>query len=278
MDPAPPARRYGQNFLANPSLAAWLVDRFAPREDDVVVEIGPGRGALTLELAPRCGRLVALEIDERLIGPLRDALAAWPYAEVRRADALDVDWDALGRELGARLRVIGNLPYNVGTAIVGRLLATDAVRDAQFVLQREVVDRLVAGPGSRRYGPLSVLVALRTRARRLRTIAPGSFRPRPRVDSAVIALSFEPDAPLPAAEVPWLRSWLHRGFARRRRTLAGNLADRREQVRGFLAERGLPPDLRAEALPPADWLDLARRLEAVTPPDPDRAGTENGAT
>ncbi len=273
-----PVRRLGQNFLANPSLARWLVDRFAPTPDDAVVEIGPGRGALTAMLAPRCGRFLALEIDERLVPTLEALLEPWPHAEVRLADAVGVDWDALAGELGTALRVVGNLPYNVGTAIVGALLACDRIRDVQFVLQREVVDRLLAGPGSKTYGPLSVLVALRTRPRRLRTIAPGSFRPVPRVESAAFALVFPDDAPLPAAEVPQLRAWLHRGFARRRKTLAGNLAGRRQEVREFLAGRGLPEDLRAEALAPHDWLALARRLGPLPAAGSGRAKVTGDAT
>ncbi len=259
-------KRLGQHFLANRGLALALVEAFAPAPGDAVVEIGPGGGALTGLLAERAGRLVALEVDADLVPALERMLEPFPRAEVRLADALAVDWDALADELGGRFRVIGNLPYNVGTAIVRRLLASDAVRDMQLVLQKEVADRLLAGPGTKAYGPLSVLAALRCRRRRVRTLPPGAFRPPPRVTSAAIALESLPDPPLPAAELPLLLGWLHAGFGHRRKTLAGNLGAHRERVRSWLAARGLPADARAEAVPPADWLALARLLGR--PPGP----------
>ncbi len=260
-------KRLGQHFLANRGTALALVEAFAPAPGDAVVEIGPGGGALTGLLAERAGRLVALEVDPDLVPALEELLAPFPGAEVRLADALEVDWDALAAELGGGpLRVIGNLPYNVGTAIVRRLLASDAVRDMQLVLQKEVADRLLAGPGTKAYGPLSVLAALRCRRRRVRTLPPGAFRPPPRVTSAAVTLEFLADPPLPAGELPRLEAWLHAGFGHRRKTLAGNLGPHRERVRGWLEERGFPADARAEVLPPADWLALARLLGP--PPGP----------
>lgn len=261
-----PARRLGQNYLADDRLAAALVDLFDPRPDDVVVEIGPGPGALTRHLAPRCGRLVALEIDPRMLPGLAALLAPHPHAEVRLADALAADWDALAAELGARPRVIGNLPYNVGTPIVRRTLASDAVRDVQVVLQLEVAERLLAGPGTKAYGPVSVVAALRRRREKLRLLAPGCFRPRPRVTSCALRLTPLDDPPLSADELPRLERWLFAGFGQRRKTLAGNLGSgeggtaRRAFVQEFLAARGLPQDARAEAVPPETWLALARLL------------------
>ncbi len=253
-------KRLGQHFLANRGTARALVDTFAPGPADTVVEIGPGGGALTRLLAERAGRLVALELDRDLVPALVELLAPFPRAEVRQADALAVDWAALREELGGPFRVIGNLPYNVGTAIVRRLLVAGGVRDMQFVLQKEVADRILADPGSRSYGPLSVLAALRCRRRRLRVLPPGAFRPPPRVTSVALSLEFLPHPPLVAAELPLLEEWLHAGFGHRRKTLAGNLGPLRERVRGWLEERGLAADSRAEALAPGDWLALFRAL------------------
>lgn len=256
-----PLRRLGQNFLADPVLAERLVELFAPGPGDVVVEIGPGTGALTAALAPRCARFLALEVDRRLIPGIEGLLAGQPHAEVRLADALATDWEAVAEDLGAdRLRVIGNLPYNVATPIVRALLATDRVQDLQVVLQQEVADRFLAREGSKDYGPVSVVAALRTRGRRLISLGPGSFRPRPKVTSSAISLVRLPDPPLPAAEIPSLEHWLFLGFGQRRKMLANALGERGARAREFLASRGLSPDARAEAVPPEVWLALARHL------------------
>ncbi len=258
---ARPLRRFGQNFLADRALAARLVELFDPQPGQVIVEIGPGTGALTGLLAPRCGRFVALELDERLVPGVEALLAGRPGAEVRRADALAVDWDALAADLGTeRLRVIGNLPYNVATPIVRRLLASDRVADLQVVLQREVADRFLAGPGTKDYGPVSIVAALRAEGRRLITLAPGAFRPRPKVTSSAIALARRLEPPLPAAEIPALERCLFRGFGHRRKQLGNNFGADGERVRAFLEAHGLPPDARAEAVPAALWLALARHL------------------
>jgi 16S rRNA (adenine1518-N6/adenine1519-N6)-dimethyltransferase len=156
--------------------------------------------------------------------------------------------------------VIGNLPYNVATPIVRRLLASDRVGDLQVVLQREVADRFLAGPGTKDYGPVSIVATLRAEGRRLITLGPGAFRPRPKVTSAAIALVRRNDPPLPADEIPALERCLFRGFGHRRKMLANNFGADGERVRAFLAAHGLSPDARAEAVPAAVWLALARHL------------------
>ncbi len=271
---ARPLRRYGQNFLVDRGAARRLVEAFDPTTEDVVVEIGPGRGALTELLAPRAGKLVAIELDGRLVPQLERLLDDWPRAEVRLADALTVDWGLLAREHGGRLRVIGNLPFNVGTAIVRRLLAEDAVRDAQVLLQLEVADRILASPRSKSYGPLSIVAALRTHRKKLAVLPPGAFRPRPKVRAAAVRLVALDDPPLPAAEIASFESRLFAGFGQRRKTLAGNLGPAKRFVREFLEEAGLPGDARAEAVPPAAWLALARRLNALPAPPSSAAGPE----
>jgi 16S rRNA (adenine1518-N6/adenine1519-N6)-dimethyltransferase len=260
--PPPARRRWGQHFLKDAASAERLVRAFELDAGDPVVEIGPGNGALTVPLARRVGRLVALEIDPARVPALEELLAGSSGAEARLADATEVDWEVLAQELGPPIRVVGNLPYNVGTAIVRRLLAARGVRDAQVVLQREVVDRILSGPGSRSYGPLSVIASLRGERRGLVDLSPGCFRPPPKVWSKAVRLSLDPEAPLAPEEVAWLEGWLFAGFRHRRKTLARNLAEHRPAVLAALVEAGLPEDARAEAVPPGIWLGLARRLGA----------------
>ena len=274
---ARPLRRFGQNFLVDDRVARRLVDVFDPGPDDAVIEVGPGRGALTLPLAARAGRLVALELDLRLVPELEERLEPFPNAEVRHADALTVDWSGLEREMGRRLRVIGNLPFNVGTAIVRRLLATNAVLDVQIMLQLEVAERLLASPGTKSYGPLSVVAALRGRRERVAVLSPGVFRPRPKVRAAVVRLVASEAPALAAHEVGMLESWLFTGFGHRRKTLAGNLGAERDFVRAFLVEAGLPADARAEVVPPGSWLALARELARRRARPPSSSGEGGSA-
>ena len=252
-----PTRKYGQNFLAEPRLAAKLVELFAPGPDDVVVEIGPGRGALTRGLAEKAGRFVALEIDPRLIDGVKEILAPFPNAEVHLADALEIDWDALSAHLGGPLRVVGNLPYNVGTPIVRRLIASDAVLDTQVVLQLEVAERLLAEPGTKDYDPLSIVAALRCEREKLRVIKPGSFTPAPKVTSCALRLRRLAAPPLAAEEVGRFEYWAFSGFAQRRKTLANNIERHRTLIEQFLVSCGLPADARGERLTPTQWLTLA---------------------
>lgn len=186
-------KRFGQHFLEQ----AWvdkLIRAVQPSSDDTFLEIGSGRGALTLALAPLVGGIIAIEID-------RDLAAALPakvpgHVRVVPSDFLEVDLDALLAGEGRPVRVIGNLPYNVSSPILFRLLAAHnggcRFSDATLMLQREVADRLVATPGSREYGALAVQVALHADVERLLTLPPGAFRPPPKVTSTVVRLRFHP--------------------------------------------------------------------------------------
>ena len=190
----PPARkRFGQHFLE----AAWvtkLVDAVRPHPDDTFLEIGPGRGALTRALAPRVGRILAVEIDRDLAASLE--AEGVPNLQVVTADVLEVDLGALLESERLPARAIGNLPYNVASPILFRLLdAADEGRrltDATVMLQKEVADRLAARPGDDAYGALAIQAALLTDVERLLTLPPGAFRPPPKVMSAVVRLTFRP--------------------------------------------------------------------------------------
>jgi 16S rRNA (adenine1518-N6/adenine1519-N6)-dimethyltransferase len=263
-DYPPSRRRFGQNFLVDRRTVERLVEAFAPAEGEPVVEIGPGEGALTLPLLERGARLLAVEIDPRLAAALEERLGE--RARVVRGDALELDLDELALELAGpeeRIRLLGNLPYNVATAILRRLLAAHRYRGAQILVQDEVADRLTAGPCTSAYGPLAVLCSLRGGARRLFRVGSAAFRPRPRVVSAAVRLETHAEAPLAPTQLPALEALLHRGFAERRKTLVNNLARAglaRPAVESALEALGQPPAVRAEALPPAAWLSLLRTL------------------
>jgi len=218
---APARKRFGQHFL-EPSWAARVVDAVAPEPSQTLIEIGPGRGVMTAALAARAGRLIAVEIDRDLVRDLREGL---PSVEVIEGDVLELD---LGGLAGAStpVRVVGNLPYNVATPILFQLAGAAGdgavIADATLMLQREVADRLLAAPGTRDYGTLTVQLGLVADVTRVLSLPPGAFRPPPRVHSSVVRLVFR----APAADVGDRRSFerVVRGlFHQRRKTLLNAL-------------------------------------------------------
>ena len=222
-------KRFGQHFLERPWVDKVL-RAIGPQASDTFLEIGPGRGALTRPLAAAVGRVVAFEIDRDLASELRTS--APPNLAIVEGDFLDLTTDrvrhALSHEGGApaRVRVAGNLPYNVASPILFKLIALyrDGIPlvDATVMLQREVADRLAAPPGTREYGVLSVLVRHSAGVRRLLSLPPGAFRPAPNVHSAVVQLQFHPDDP-PARDKLAFEKLTQAIFTRRRKTLANAL-------------------------------------------------------
>ena len=257
-------KRFGQHFLEQ----AW-VDKLIAALDaapgDTFLEIGPGRGALTRALAPRVARIVAVEIDRDLAAALPSQVPA--NVRVITGDFLDVDLDAVLRDEATPLRVVGNLPYNVSSPILFRLLASAGegrrFRDATVMLQKEVADRIVATAGTEGYGTLAVQVGLLADVDRLLVLPPGAFRPPPKVTSAVVRLRFRP----PAADVgdPAAFERVVRGvFAQRRKTLLNAfrpVADSFGRSSAQVLERaGLDPSRRPETL---DVQEMARLSRAV---------------
>ena len=255
-------KRFGQHFLHDPAIIARIVERMAPHPGEAVLEIGPGRGALTASLLAAAGELDVVEIDRDLAAALQARFAGQPGLRVHVADALEYDYAGLARTRRRRLRLVGNLPYNISTPLLFRLLATSAsLADMHFMLQREVVDRIVAGPGNRQYGRLGVMLAPRARATRLFDVGPGAFQPPPRVWSAVLRLEVATDVPDWAAE-PHYGKVVAAAFGQRRKTLRNALA-------GLLSARqieaaGIDPGARAETLAPVQFGSLARTLAAGT--------------
>jgi 16S rRNA (adenine1518-N6/adenine1519-N6)-dimethyltransferase len=255
-------RALGQHFLRDPGIARAIVDLVAPTTKDLVVEIGPGDGALTAELARRAGRLIALEIDPALVARLRQR---FPGVEVVEADARTWDYRALAAPPGGRVLVAGNLPYSVGKPILMSLLAArTAIHEMALMLQREVAERVAAAPGSRIYGSLSVLTQLYGDVRIALRVPPGAFRPPPKVESAVLHLRVLPAARVPLADERRFASVVRAAFAQRRKTLAnalaGGLGIPAHRARSAAEAIGIDPGRRAETLTIPEFAALAARL------------------
>ncbi|MBS0578465.1 MAG: 16S rRNA (adenine(1518)-N(6)/adenine(1519)-N(6))-dimethyltransferase RsmA [Proteobacteria bacterium] len=256
---APRRKRFGQHFLHDPAVLERIMEALAPRAGQHLVEIGPGRGALTRHLAERrdC-TLDAIEIDRDLAQLLAPLFADFPRCQLHQADVLEFDFAALARARGARLRIIGNLPYNISTPLLFHLLAqASAIDDLHVMLQREVVERLVAPPGGKDYGRLTVMLAPYVAAESLFDVGPGAFRPPPRVWSAVARLRVRAE-PLFAVS-PHYAAVVSAAFMQRRKTLRNALGEllSREQIAGC----GVDPGARPETLSPADFNNLAVRLD-----------------
>jgi len=238
------------------------VDLVAPTAADLAVEIGPGQGALTGELARRAGRVLALEVDRVLVERVR---AAFPAVEVLAADARAWDWTSLARPAGGRALVVGNLPYSVGTTILTALTRAPRAIDAMaLMLQREVAERVAAAPGSKVYGSLSVYVQLHWRVELALRVPPGAFRPPPKVESAVLRLEPLPSPRVDLPDEQRFEAVVRAAFARRRKTLANALAAGLGLSVGATREAatsaGVDPGRRAETLSIQEFAEVARRL------------------
>ena len=245
-------KRLGQNWLVDRRYAERIVDAVDPAPTDLVVEIGPGPGALTDLIVPRAGHTLAVELDPRMREPL-EARHARDRLTVVEADVLEVDLEALVRATLAewphldRVRVAANLPYYISSPVVARLIASRGVfADATLMLQREVVDRLTASPGSKDYGALTVLVAMYCDAVRLFDVPPGAFRPAPKVTSSVVRLRMRPEPAVAVPDEALFFRVVRAAFAQRRKTLANNLAA--AGLAGLADRAGVDPRRRAETL------------------------------
>jgi 16S rRNA (adenine1518-N6/adenine1519-N6)-dimethyltransferase len=249
-------KRFGQHFLHDPAVIARIVTGVALRPGDAAVEIGPGRGALTGLLLAAAGQLDTVEIDRDLAALLRTRFAAEPRFVLHENDALQMDWQALQRARGGRLRLIGNLPYNISTPLLFRLLEhPEAILDMHFMLQKEVVDRILAPPGSHTYGRLTVMLAPFVTATRVLEVGAGAFQPPPQVSSAMVRLRVS-DAPPDWARLPAYAAVVTAAFGQRRKTLRNSLSGLlgAAQISGL----GIDPGARAEVLSPEQFGALAR--------------------
>jgi 16S rRNA (adenine1518-N6/adenine1519-N6)-dimethyltransferase len=261
-----PRKRFGQHFLHDPGAIDRILLAIAPRPGEHLVEIGPGRGALTRGLLEAAGRLDAVELDRDLVAPLTRACAGLGELRVHGADALAFDFCRLAAP-GAPLRLVGNLPYNVSTPLLFHLLEqARCVLDMHFLLQKEVVARMGAAPGSRVYGRLSVMVQIRCAVEPLFVIGPGAFSPPPKVDSMFVRLRPFAEPPFPVRDPQALARLVALAFAQRRKTLRNALSGLLSPE--AMAACGVEPGLRAEALSVERFVRLANAVAAAsaTPP------------
>jgi 16S rRNA (adenine1518-N6/adenine1519-N6)-dimethyltransferase len=249
-----PRKRFGQHFLHDPGVIARIVRAIDPQPQDRLVEIGPGLGAITLPLLERAGRIDVVEIDRDVIPVLQARAHGHGELVVHAVDALEFDFASLAD--GRRLRVVGNLPYNISTPLLFHLLeSANAIADMHFMLQKEVVDRMAAKPGTAAYGRLTVMLAAHCRVAKLFDVGPGAFRPPPRVDSAVVRLVPHATAPFEVTDAARFARVVAAAFGQRRKTLRNALRGVVEEA-GFAAA-GVDPGRRAESLAAAEFARLA---------------------
>jgi 16S rRNA (adenine1518-N6/adenine1519-N6)-dimethyltransferase len=263
-------RALGQHFLRDRTVVDRVLELVAPTARDLVVEIGPGRGALTESLAARAGRLLALEIDGGLAAALQARFADAPSVEILQADARRFDYAGLRArrpDPEGRVLVAGNLPYSVGKPILAALVESGAAIDEMtLMLQKEVADRVAAPPGSKTYGALSVLTQAAAAVRLAFPVPPGAFSPPPQVDSAVLHLRPHREPPVPLPDPRRFAAVVRAAFGQRRKSLANalaaGLAVPAETARDRCQAAGIDPGRRAETLSLAEFAHLALAFQA----------------
>lgn len=251
----PGAKKHlGQNFLHERGVIEKIVQAIDPKPGEAIVEIGPGQGAITFPLLDRHGELTVIEFDRDLIFPLTEAARAHGKLEVIHRDVLQVDFTKLAAE--KKIRLVGNLPYNLSSPILFHALDHAAsITDMHFMLQKEVVDRMAAGPGSKVYGRLSVMLQAYCTVTPLFVVLPGSFRPAPKVDSAVVRLVPRDPATIAIRDPKRFADVVRAAFGQRRKTLRNALNGVADAAR--IEAAGLRPDARAEQVDVAGFVRLA---------------------
>jgi 16S rRNA (adenine1518-N6/adenine1519-N6)-dimethyltransferase len=258
-----PRKRFGQNFLHDPAVIGRIVAAISPASSEHLVEIGPGQGAITVPLLQRAGRLDVVELDRDLVGPLQARCADLGELTIFNADALRFDFCTLADS--TPLRIVGNLPYNISTPLLFHLLTQHrCIRDMHFMLQKEVVERMAATPGSRQYGRLSVMLQYRCEVMHLFDIGPGAFSPPPRVESAFVRLVPYAHPTVQVDDEVVFEQLVRQAFSQRRKTLRNALRGTLEA--DAISALGIDPSARAETLAISEFAALAN---SVRPADTD---------
>lgn len=249
-------KRFGQNFLVNDHIISQIVDAINPKEGEHLVEIGPGHAALTRPVLERAQKLTAIELDRDLVEILKHD----PFLKgltIIEGDALKVNFEEL--EGAGQLRVFGNLPYNITSPIIFHLLSQKGITDMHFMLQKEVVERLAAGPSTKDYGRLTVMTQFHAQVIPMLVVPPSAFRPAPKVTSAVVRLKPKDLTDEERSLVPYLNNITTTAFSARRKTIRNSLSKffTEDELNSF----GLAPILRAENISVEKYVELARALK-----------------
>ena len=254
-------KRFGQHFLMDPAVISQIIAAVAPQDGDTIVEIGPGKGAITDPLSRFATTMHAIEFDRDLVPMLRNRFATDGHVSVHEADALQFDYS----KLGPRLRIVGNLPYNISTPLIFRLIDfRQNILDLHFMMQKEVVDRMAAAPGSKRFGRLTVMLGCFMEVVPLFDVPPTAFQPPPKVTSAFIRMRPKPNDAVPIDNPDILSTLVAQAFSQRRKTL-------RNALKGHVTEAdmkivGIDPGSRAEQVPIDVWASLANRMSSMHKP------------
>ena len=255
-----PRKRFGQNFLQDKNIIRKIVNAIAPKKGEHIVEIGPGLGALTVELLPILETMDVIELDRDLIPKLQSACKNLGQLNIHQADVLQFDFKKLVGATGrSPLRIVGNLPYNISTPLIFHLLKqVDCILDMHFMLQKEVVERLAAQPGNKIYGRLSVMVQYFCFVHKLFTVSPRAFYPVPKVESVVVRLVPHKQISLPANDITLLEKVVKSAFGQRRKTIQNSLKPLISQQQ--LIQLNINPQLRAEQLSIDDFVKISNQL------------------
>lgn len=253
-----PRKRFGQHFLTSPETIEQIVSAIAPRQGETIVEIGPGQAAITSPLAALASKLHAIEFDRDLAAALKTKYADNDHVTIHEADALKFDFSSLG----TNLRIVGNLPYNISTPLLFHLLKyKSCIADAHFMLQKEVVNRMCASPGSKSYGRLTVMLGCQMEVVPLFDVPPTAFSPPPKVMSSVVRMRPIPAPGIDVHDTDLLATIVRSAFSRRRKTL-------RNALRGVVEVADIEavdidPGVRPEQVPITDWVALANHIAAI---------------
>ena len=251
-----PRKRFGQNFLHDQNVIQRIVNAIAPKQGERIVEIGPGQGALTKELLSLIEKMDAVELDRVLIEPLQQTCAPLGQLTIHAADALKFDFCSLPENSEQKLRVVGNLPYNISTPLLFHLMEQrHCIKDMHFMLQKEVVDRITAQPGNGQYGRLGIMLQYYCQAEHLFNVPPGAFFPPPKVDSAVFRLTPHDKPAFPTKDEALLSRIVSMSFSQRRKTIRNNLKGTIDE--SVLVQLGIDPGLRPERLELSQFVSLA---------------------
>jgi 16S rRNA (adenine1518-N6/adenine1519-N6)-dimethyltransferase len=254
-----PRKRFGQNFLHDHTIIYNIISSIQAKADQHWVEIGPGQGALTEPLLKQGVRLEVVELDRDLVVLLREKFKQYSNLQIHSADALRFDFSSLAGE-GKKLRVIGNLPYNISTPLMFHLLNNaSCIEDMHFMLQKEVVDRICAAPGSKKYGRLSVMMQYYCATELLFDVPPESFDPAPKVMSAIVRLVPHRQPPVTVNDIAKLNRVVTQAFSQRRKTLRNSL--KKLIAEEEIAALGIDPTLRAENISLAEFASLSNLLQ-----------------